>query len=170
MNDKIELTTAKLPDQVDAIGCVVCSRVSERPLVVAQGETEGRGVIICPHCLCNGGIDAKLDRHATDLEARARWLRALIGRLELPSPAVLKEFAGPQETERVAIFWGELGELLELDLPIDQAAWRAAGLLAEYRGLWPLIKSDAEADPELGKALAAALAKRREFFGPGADR
>ena len=41
-------------------------------------------------------------------------------------------------------------------------------LLHEYRGLWPLIKSDAEVDPERGKALAAALAKTREFF-PGAD-
>ena len=128
MKDKIELTTAKLPDQVDAIGCVVCSHVSERPLVVAQGETEGRSVIICPHCLCNDGIDAKLDRHATDLDARARWLRTLIGRLKLPSPAVLKEFASPQETERVATFWGELGQLLELDLPIDQAAPRAGRL------------------------------------------
>jgi len=42
-------------------------------------------------------------------------------------------------------------------------------LLQEYRGAWPLIKSDAEVDPERGKALAAALAKQREFFGLGAD-
>ena len=44
-------------------------------------------------------------------------------------------------------------------LPINQAAHRLASLLQEYRGAWPLIKSDAEVDPERGKALAAALAK-----------
>jgi hypothetical protein len=52
---------------------------------------------------------------------------------------------------------------------ISRAAHRLASLLQEYRGAWPPIKSDAKVDPERGQALAAALAKRREFFGPGAD-
>ena len=72
---------------------------------------------------------------------------------------------------QAAAFWDSLSDLLdeyEL-LPINQAAHRLASLLHEYRGLWPLIKSDAEVDPERGKALAAALAKRREFLRPGAD-
>ena len=34
-------------------------------------------------------------------------------------------------------------------------AHRLASLLQEYRGAWPLIKSDAEVDPERGKALFA---------------
>jgi hypothetical protein len=55
------------------------------------------------------------------------------------------------------------------DLPLSRAAHRLASLLQEYRGARSLIKSDAEVDPERGKALAAALAKRREFLRPGAD-
>ena len=170
MNDKVELLKAtKLPDD-SGIGCVACGHVSERPLMAALGEAEGEDIIICPHCLAEGDIDAKLEREAARLESRSRWLRALIGRLEVPSPAVLKEFAGPEDTEQAAVFWDSLNDLLdESDLPLSRAAHRLASLLQEYRGAWPLIKSDAEVDPERGKALAAALAKRREFFGPGAD-
>ena len=105
------------------------------------------------------------------MESESRWLRALIGRLEPPSPAVLKEFASPEDIERAAAFWDALNDLLdeyEL-LPINQAAHRLVILLQAYRGAWPLIKSDAEVDPERGQALAAALAKRREFLRPGAD-
>src|SRR5215831_7224147 len=94
---KIKLKATKLPDQITAFCCIVCSRVSERPLIAAEGEAEGEGIGICPHCLAEGDIDAKLERHAARLESRSRWLRALIGRLEVPSPAVLKEFAGPEE-------------------------------------------------------------------------
>jgi hypothetical protein len=155
-DDKIKLKATKLPDQITAICCIVCSRVSERPLIAAEGE----GIVICPHCLAEGDIDAKLERHAARLESRSRWLRALIGRLEVPSPAVLKEFAGPEDTEQAAVLWDSLNDLLdESDLPLSRAA---ASLLQEYRGAWPL-KSDAEVDPETGKALAAALAKRREY-------
>jgi hypothetical protein len=158
-------------NQITAICCIVCSRVSERPLMAAEGEAEGEGIVICPHCLAEGDIDAKLERHAARLESRSRWLRALIGRLEVPSPAVLKEFAGPEDTEQAAVFWDSLSDLLDESelLPINQAAHRLVSLLQEYRGAWPLIKSDAEVDPEPGKALAAALVKRREFFGLGAD-
>ena len=168
---KIKLKATKLPDQITAICCIVCSRVSERPLMAAEGEAKGEGIVICPHCLAEGDIDAKLERQAARLESRSRWLRALIGRLEVPSRAVLKEFARPEDTEQAAVFWKLLTDLLDEGelLPINQAAHRLASLLQEYRGAWPLIKSDAEADPERGKALAAALAKRREFFGPGAD-
>ena len=164
---KIKLKATKLPDQITAICCTVCSRVSERPLMAAEGE----GIVICPHCLAEGDIDAKLERHAARLESRSRWLRALIGRLEVPSPAVLKEFAGPEDIDQTAVFWDLLNDLLDESelLPLSHAAHRLASLLQEYRGAWPLIKSDAEADPERGKALAAALAKRREFFGSGAD-
>ena len=89
----------------------------------------------------------------------------------MPSPAVLKEFARPEDTEQAAVFWDSLSDLLDESerLPINQTVHRLAMLLQEYRGAWPLIKSDAEVDPERGKALAAALAKRREFFGLGAD-
>jgi len=90
---KIKLKATKLPDQITAICCTVCSRVSERPLIAAEGEAEGEGIVICPHCLAEGDIDAKLERHAARLESKSRWLRALIGRLEVPSPAVLKEWA-----------------------------------------------------------------------------
>jgi len=171
MNDKIKLKATKLPDEVSAICCVVCRRISERPLMAAEGEAEGEGIIICPHCLAEGDIDAKLERHAAHLESRSRWLRALIGRLEVPSPAVLKEFAGPEDTEQAAVFWDSLSDLLDESkrLPINQTAHRLVSLMQEYRGAWPLIKSDAEVDPERGKALAAALSKQREFFGLGAD-
>src|SRR5215831_2196723 len=64
---KIKLKATKLPDQITAICCIVCSRVSERPLIAAEGEAEGEGIVICPHCLAEGDIDAKLERHA------ARW-------------------------------------------------------------------------------------------------
>ena len=140
--------------------------------MAAEGEAEGQGiVVVCPRCLSEGDIDAQLEHHAAKLEERARWLRALIGRLEVPSPAVLKEFARPEDTEQAAVFWDSLSNLLDESelLPINQWVHRLASLLQEYRGAWPLIKSDAEVDPERGKALAAALAKRREFFGPGAD-
>jgi hypothetical protein len=167
---KIKLKATKLPDDC-GIDCIACGHVSERPLMAALGEAEGGDIVICPHCLAEGDIDAKLERHAARLESRSRWLRALIGRLEVPSPAVLKEFAGPEDTERAAVFWESLSDLLDESemLPINQAAHRLASLLQEYRGAWPLIKSAAEVDPERAKALAAALAKRREFFGLGAD-
>jgi hypothetical protein len=166
---KIKLKATKLPDQITAICCIVCSRVSERPLMAAEGEAKGEGIVICPHCLAEGDIDAKLERHAAHLESRSRWLRALVGRLEMSSPAVLKEFAGPEDTEQAAVFWDSLNDLLDESLPLSRAAHRLASLLQEYRGAWPLIKSDAEVDPERSKALAAALTKRREFFGPGVD-
>jgi hypothetical protein len=162
-------------NRITAICCTVCGRVSERPLMGAEGEAEGERIVICPDCLSEGDVDAKLEREAarleSRLESRSRWLRALIGRLEVPFPVVLKEFAGPEDIEQAAMFWKPLNDLLDESelLPINQAAHRLASLLQEYRGAWPLIKSDAEADPERGKALAAALAKRREFFGPGAD-
>ena len=160
MNDKIELKATKLPDEISAICCVVCDRVSERPLMAATGEAEGEDIVICPRCLSEGDIDAKLEHLAAELDKRARWLRALVGRLEVPSPAVLKEFARPEDIEQAALFW-ELSDLLDESepLPLNRAAHRLASLLQEYRGAWPLIKSDAEADPERGKALAAALAK-----------
>jgi hypothetical protein len=131
---KIKLKATKLPDQITAFCCIVCSRVSERPLIAAEGE----GIVICPHCLAGGDIDAKLERQAARLESRSRWLRALIGRLEVPPPTVLKEFAGPEDTEQAAFLWDSLSNP-------------------------PPIKSDAKVDPEPGKALAAALAKRREY-------
>jgi hypothetical protein len=86
-------------------------------------------------------------------------------RLEVPSPAVLKEAAGPEDTEQAAMFWDSLRDLLDESqlLPINQAVHRLARLLQEYRGAWPLIKSDAEVDREPGKALAAAPVKRREY-------
>ena len=173
MNDKIKLKATKLPEDC-GIGCIACGHVSERPLMAALGEAEGEDIVICPHCLAEGDIDAKLEREAarleSKLESRPRWLRALIGRLEVPSPAVLKEFAGPEDIEQVAAFWDSLSDLLDESeqLPINQAAHRLVSLPQEYRGAWPLIKSDAEVDSERGKALAAALAKRREFFGLGA--
>ena len=34
---KIKLKATKLPDQIAAICCIVCSRVSERPLMAAEG-------------------------------------------------------------------------------------------------------------------------------------
>jgi hypothetical protein len=82
---KIKLKATKLPDQITAICCIVCSRVSERPLMAAEGEAEGEGIVICPHCLAESDIDAKLERQAARLESRSR--RALIGRLEVPSRA-----------------------------------------------------------------------------------
>jgi hypothetical protein len=166
MSDRIELKAAKLPDGT-GIHCVVCGYTSYEPLMVAEGRADdGEGVVICPHCLVEGDIDGKLDRHAAGLEARAQWLRALRGRLEPPSLVVIKEFASPQDAERVAAFWQELSHLLDQgDLP----PIALARLLHTYRGLWPLIVCDAEVDTERGKALATALAKRREFF-PRADR
>ena len=168
---KIKLKATKLPDQITAICCIVCSRVSERPLMAAEGEAEGKDIVICPHCLAEGDIDAKLERHAARLESRSRWLRALIGRLEVPSPAVLKEFAGPEDIEQAAVFWKSLSNLLDESelLPIDQGRIRLFGLLAQYRGAWPLIKSEAEVDPERGNALTVALAKLRKRFGLAAD-
>ena len=41
MNDKIELKATKLPDEINAICCVACGHVSERPLMAAEGEAEG---------------------------------------------------------------------------------------------------------------------------------
>jgi hypothetical protein len=165
---KIKLKATKLPDQITAIYCTVCSRVSERPLIAAEGEAEGEDIVICPHCLAEGDIDAKLEREAVvRLESRSRWLRALIGRLEVPSPAVLKEFARPEDMEQAAVFWKSLSDLLDESelLPIDQGRIRLFGLLAQYRGAWPLIKSQAEVDPERGKALTVALAKLPKCFG-----
>jgi hypothetical protein len=160
---KIKLKATKLPDQITAICCIVCSRVSERPLIAAEGEAEGEGIVICPHCLAEGDIDAKLERHAARLESRSRWLRALIGRLEVPSPAVLKEFAGPVDTEQ-AVFWDSPNDLLDdTDLPPSRAAHPLASRLQEYPGARPLIKSGVEVHPEPGKALTAALVNRREY-------
>src|SRR5215813_5738301 len=107
---KIKLKATKLPDQITAICCTVCSRVSERPLMGAEGEAEGEGIVICPHCLAEGDIDATLERHAARLEIRSRWLRDLRGRLEVPPPAVLKELAGPEDTEQLSFLWDSLND------------------------------------------------------------
>src|SRR4051795_11132487 len=50
-DEKIKLKATKLPDQITAICCTVCDRVSERPLMAAEGKAEGGGIVICPHCL-----------------------------------------------------------------------------------------------------------------------
>ena len=68
MNDRIELKATKLPEEISAICCVVCGRVSERPLMAAEGEAEGEDIVICPRCLSEGDIDAKLEHHAAELD------------------------------------------------------------------------------------------------------
>jgi hypothetical protein len=163
---KIKLKATKLPDWT-VIVCVGCSDFLERPLMAAVGVAEGEEIFICPHCLAEGDIDAKLERKAARLEREPRWLRALIGRLELPPPAVFKEFFGPEVVEEVAEFWASLRDLLDESelLPSYDADQSVVSLLRAYRRAWPLIKSDAEVDPERGKALAAALAKWRMFTG-----
>ena len=66
MNDRIELKATKLPEEISAIRCVVCARVSERPLMAATGEAEGEDIVICPRCLSEGDIDAKLEHLAAE--------------------------------------------------------------------------------------------------------
>ena len=61
MNDKIKLKATKLPDEINAICCVACNDISERPLMAVEGEAEGQGIVICPRCLSEGDFDAKLD-------------------------------------------------------------------------------------------------------------
>src|SRR5262249_55540633 len=112
MNDKIELIAMKMPDE-SAIDCVACGHFLERPLMAVFGQAEGKQITICPHCLAEGDVDAKLEREAARFESWSRWLRALIGRLEMPSPAVFNEFVGPEVIEQVAGFWHSLRDLLD---------------------------------------------------------
>ena len=59
---KIMLKATKLPDQI-AIHCIVCNRISERPLMAAEGEAEGKHRHL-PALPRRGDIDAKLERNA----------------------------------------------------------------------------------------------------------
>ncbi len=169
MNDKIKLKAIKLPDEINAICCVACRHISERPLMAAEGEAEGEDIIICPHCLAEGDIDAKLERHAARLESTVamatRPHRAARG--AVPGGA---QGVRPSRRHRASSGFWMLSDLLDEASCCDQSGGSSSGEpAAGYRGAWPLIKSDAEVDPERGKALAAALAKRREFLGPGAE-
>jgi hypothetical protein len=130
-------------NRITAICCTVCGRVSERPLMGAEGEAEGERIVICPDCLSEGDVDAKLEREAarleSRLESRSRWLRALIGRLEVPFPVVLKEFAGPEDIEQAAMFWKPLNDLLDESelLPID---WIGSGPMTKKVPLEAMLR------------------------------
>jgi hypothetical protein len=61
--------------------CTVCGGCTEKVDVLA----EGHGVRVCESCLRDGDIDGRLERHAAQLEADAKQIRGLIGRLRTPT-------------------------------------------------------------------------------------
>jgi hypothetical protein len=71
--------------------CIVCKRAPKRRTVVAVAEPTSfgmYGVCVCGDCLKDASnIDMLLDAQAMVLEHRAKGLRGLIGRLDLPSYA-----------------------------------------------------------------------------------
>jgi hypothetical protein len=61
--------------------CTVCGGRTEKVDVLV----EAHGVRVCESCLRGGDIDGRLERHAAQLEADARQMRGLIGRLRTPT-------------------------------------------------------------------------------------
>ena len=59
----------------------ICGGYAEKFETVARDE----GITVCRECVRDGDIDKRLVRHAERLEAVARDLRSLIGRVKLPS-------------------------------------------------------------------------------------
>ncbi|MGO8922961.1 MAG: hypothetical protein ACLQF4_08485 [Xanthobacteraceae bacterium] len=91
--DKIEIYNVKEDEVDDATGfasghggCTICGGicVGDYPICAEGriGEGEDTEVIsVCDLCMKVGQWDAILERHADDLEHRAKYLRGLIGKL-----------------------------------------------------------------------------------------
>jgi hypothetical protein len=63
--------------------CTVCGRHTSGVNVL--NESEDGTVRVCEHCLKDNAIDATLALHAQHLETQAQDVRALIGRLKVPT-------------------------------------------------------------------------------------
>jgi hypothetical protein len=64
-------------------GCTICgSPVSSIHAEGSIGQHDDiETVFVCESCMETGGFDDSLERHARELEAKAKWLRSLIGKL-----------------------------------------------------------------------------------------
>jgi hypothetical protein len=62
--------------------CRVCGGHTEKVGVLAEGPG---GIRVCEKCLKAGDIDARLERHAAELEEIASLTRSLVGRLQVPT-------------------------------------------------------------------------------------
>lgn len=140
---------------------VACHDILERPLMTAEDQAEGQGIVMCPRCLSEDDFDAKREHHAAKMEKRARWLRTLVRHLDVSSRAVLKEFARPEDIEQAAKFWDSLSDLLKESelLPINPAPFRPSrmaetkfrrrghGLVARRDGGPPALDGPARGAP-----------------------
>ena len=93
--DKITVTLKGIPIN-SHLSCDTCADLITDVSTVAEGQTEdGRRVIICDRCLLENdnsvggldGFDTVLRNEIKKLESRAKFLRSLIGRLEVPTYA-----------------------------------------------------------------------------------
>jgi len=92
---KITITLKAIPTH-SYLSCDICAGQITDVSTVAEGQTEdGRPVTICDRCLLendNGlggldGFDTVLRNEIEKLESQAKFLRSLIGRLEVPTYA-----------------------------------------------------------------------------------
>lgn len=92
--------------------CHVCGDCTEKVAVLAEvKDGEYAGLRVCETCIEAGDIDARLAAHADTIEARAASLRALIGRLQVPSFAEWQRRTDSIEAKNAAWekeFWDEI--------------------------------------------------------------
>ncbi len=69
--------------------CHVCGGTTEKVNVLVEAEMDGpySGLRCCEYCLKAGDIDGRLAEYASSLEKQAAGVRALIGRLKVPTYA-----------------------------------------------------------------------------------
>ncbi len=69
--------------------CHVCGSQTEKVSILAEaGDPLSDDLVrVCERCLEAGDIDERLEAHARSLDDDADWVRALIGRLEVPTYA-----------------------------------------------------------------------------------
>ncbi len=65
--------------------CTACGGVTEKDIILCEGESEDMTVRVCPRCLKSEDIDATLEERACALEEYVSEIRALKGNLSLPT-------------------------------------------------------------------------------------
>jgi len=84
--------------------CHVCGGCTEKVEVLAESDGAKDGSIrVCERCLEAGNIDERLAKHADDIDAWAAQVRALIGRLKVPTFAEWKAYSERAEVARYAM-------------------------------------------------------------------
>jgi hypothetical protein len=92
--------------------CHVCGGCADRVTVLAEGRDDGGDTIrVCETCLKAGDINARLERHAKNLEDYAIAIRSLVGRLQVPTYQEWQDKVEELHFYQVMRDWAEQGDV-----------------------------------------------------------